>query len=93
MSDWLIVSTLFLCFLSMCGLAWYQTVKARQYKTAYLRLKRTVRVKRADLIEMINTERVRHKVSSCTCARYALLELRQTIVSEILTPLINDLPE
>ena len=64
-----------------------QTRKARQYKTACTDIKRVVMTKRAELIEIVNRERARHKVSKCTCARYALHELRQTVLTDILAPL------
>ena len=84
-------ATLFPCVLIMImtliGLLWRETKKARLYKDAFTRMKHVLVVKRAELIEIVNRERARHKVSKCTCARYALHELRQTVLTDILAPL------
>ena len=90
MTVWVVVYTLSLCVMLLCGLVWYQTMKARQYLAACTNMQRSVKIKRAALIEIINQERVRHKRSNCACARYALRELRQSILTDILTPLAEE---
>ena len=54
MTVWVVVYALSLCVMLLCGLVWYQTVKARQYLTAYTSMQRSVKIKRAALIEIIN---------------------------------------
>ena len=52
MTVWVVVYTLSLCVMLLCGLVWYQTVKARQYLTAYTSMLRSVKIKRAALIRL-----------------------------------------
>ena len=85
------MTTLCVIVILLAFLLQRHVTKANQYKVALTRLKRQVLTMSTDQVELINRERARHRHSECHCARHALFELRQTIMSDILAPLVEAL--